>query len=80
LSRGAALVLTDRTAFGPLIDMPLCVGIAENSQEYLAYDGSKYKTYILTPLDIDGLLGFARSVIEGHELSEAESALYQVEE
>ena len=79
---GMAVILTDRDSFGPSMDLPLGVAIAEGSNEYLAYDASSktYKLYALSALAYDTLIEVANVVIEGHELSEAESALYQVDE
>ena len=78
--RGAVLILTDEEVFGPLIDMPLGVAIAQNTTAYLAYNDSHYKMYPLTPMDIDVLLEVAHSIADGHELSETESAMYQVDD
>jgi hypothetical protein len=79
---GAAIILTSRGAFGPIADLPRGVAIAEGSNEYLARGsaGQGYKLYNLAALDLDTLIETANVIIEGHELTEAESALCQVDE
>lgn len=78
-NNGMAMIMVDRDSFGPLADMPLGVAVDAHETRYLAADDG-YETYALFHNDFDTLISGAQYLCEGHELTEAESALYQVEE
>ena len=78
-SGGIAMISVDRDSFGPLVDMPKGVAVDKHGVSYLA-DNYGYELYSLYPMDFDVVVAIATKLCEGHELTAAESALYQVEE
>ena len=73
-----AIISLDRDAFGPLSIFYDCQFVTYDDSKYVYKNGFLGEYMVADRLSLDELIERANTMVEGHELTEAERQMYRV--